>query len=248
MSTRLHRKLQLGTALVALVFSGCPKKTPDTKPSKPPVVVAPETSAVGVFHELKQGETLYGLARRYGIHVDELVEVNGIADPTDLRPGRLIFIPDADPMAPAPDPKQTRVSSAQPSQPKPVAKKSRRLLWPVAKGVLYSGFGIRRGVRHDGIDLGAPEGTPVLAADSGEVIYVGYDKAFGNLVILRHSHKLITVYAHNRDVTVNIGQKITRGQTIAHLGKSGRSEGPHLHFEIREGTRPVDPLQYLPDE
>jgi lipoprotein NlpD len=114
--------------------------------------------------------------------------------------------------------------------------------------VLYSGFGLRQDVRHDGIDLGAPEGTPVLAAADGEVIYVGVDRAFGHLVLVQHADRLVTVYAHNRDVTVRAGQRVRSGDTVAHLGQSGRSEGPHLHFEVREGTAPVDPLLFLPSE
>lgn len=204
-----------------------------------------ETEAVGVFHELQRGETLWGLSVRYGVDVDELIEVNGINDPRDLHAGRLIFIPDVDPMAPLPAP---RAAPPPPSATTAPARSDVRLAWPVAEGVLYSGFGLRHGVRHDGIDLGAPEGTPVLAAADGEVIYVGVDRAFGHLVILRHPDRLVTVYAHNRDVTVRTGQRVRAGDLIAHLGQSGRSEGPHLHFEVREGTTPVDPLLYLPDE
>lgn len=199
-----------------------------------------------MFHELKRGETLWGLATRYGVDVDELIEVNGIQDPRDMRVGRMIFIPEVDTMAPA---THSTTPAAEPVAPKqPIQASSGRLRWPVDEGVLYAGFGVRHGVRHDGIDLGAPEGTPVLAAADAEVMFVGYDRAFGNLVILRHRDDLVTVYAHNRDTVVRVGQRVRAGDKIAHVGQSGRSEGPHLHFEVREGTTPVDPLRHLPED
>ncbi|MBN2362055.1 MAG: LysM peptidoglycan-binding domain-containing M23 family metallopeptidase, partial [Deltaproteobacteria bacterium] len=191
-----------------LVLTACPKRPPEPVP-RPAPTPSPlrETEPVGVFHELRRGETLYGLARRYRIDVDELIEVNGISDVRDLRVGRLIFIPDVDPMAPVPPPIAADAASPPPlPAPPPPTARGARLIWPVDAGVLYSGFGIRQGVRHDGIDLGAPEGTPVRAAAAGEVIYVGADKAFGNLVIVRHADRLVTVYAHNQQVLVAIGQ------------------------------------------
>jgi len=236
-------------ALIALALSlqtACPKRPPELKPIPAPSAIR-ETEPVGVFHELKHGETLYSLANRYHIDVDELIEVNGITDPHDLKVGRLIFIPDADPMAPLPPPVAV-VDEPAPVLAPTLAARGARFIWPVDSGVLYSGFGIRQGVRHDGIDLGAPEGTSVRSAADGEVIYVGADKAFGNLVIVRHNDRLVTVYAHNQQVTVAIGQRVKSGQVIARLGQTGRSEGPHLHFEVREGSRAVDPLPYLPDD
>ncbi len=235
---------------LGLLGVACPRPAPrPPEPAQQAPNAAPETEAVGVFHTLARGETLWSLAARYGVHVDELVEVNGIANPRDLRVGRLIFIPDVDPMSPTPQP---LAEQARPPPVEPAPGRSARgptpLRWPVEEGVLYSGFGLRQGVKHDGIDLGAPEGTPVLAAADGEVIYVGFDRAFGNLVILKHRDKLVTVYAHNRDVSVHIGARVKRGQRIAHVGRSGRSQGPHLHFEVRQGPRPVDPMDYLPSE
>ena len=87
-----------------------------------------------------------------------------------------------------------------------------------------------------------------MAAADGEVIYVGFDRAFGHLVIVQHRGKLVTVYAHNRDVTVQAGQHVKVGDLIAHVGKSGRSQGPHLHFEVRQGHDAKNPIHYLPDE
>jgi murein DD-endopeptidase MepM/ murein hydrolase activator NlpD len=119
------------------------------------------------------------------------------------------------------------------------------LQWPV-KGVLYRGFGVKQGQRHDGIDLSAPEGTPVRAAAAGEVIYVGTQSGYGLIVILRHASGLITLYAHNSEVLVKDGDRVEAGTPVAKVGQTGRTSGPHLHFEVREGTRPRDPLQFLP--
>jgi murein DD-endopeptidase MepM/ murein hydrolase activator NlpD len=111
--------------------------------------------------------------------------------------------------------------------------------------VLYGRFGVRGGARHDGIDIAAPEGTPVLAAAHGKAIYVGEQPGYGMVVILRHGDGLVTVYAHNSAVLVREGARVERGQAIARVGQTGRTSGPHLHFEVREGTRPRNPLLYL---
>jgi murein DD-endopeptidase MepM/ murein hydrolase activator NlpD len=118
------------------------------------------------------------------------------------------------------------------------------LRWPV-KGVLYSRFGMRQGQRHDGIDVAAPEGSPVAAAADGQVVYAGAQPGYGQVVILRHQGGLLTLYAHMSKVLVADGSRVKGGDAIARVGQSGRTTGPHLHFEVREGTRPRDPLLYL---
>jgi lipoprotein NlpD len=120
-----------------------------------------------------------------------------------------------------------------------------RLGWPL-KGVLYGRYGVRAGQRHDGIDIAAPEGTEVVAAADGSVIYVGEQAAFGEVVILRHEGGLVTLYAHNSAALVKEGARVVRGQAIAKVGQTGRTTGPHLHFEVRQGTRPRNPLLFLP--
>jgi murein DD-endopeptidase MepM/ murein hydrolase activator NlpD len=113
------------------------------------------------------------------------------------------------------------------------------------RGLLYSRFGTRQGQRHDGIDLAAPEGAPVAAAADGTVVYAGEQAGYGQVVILRHAGGLLTLYAHNARVVVPEGSRVKAGETIARVGQSGKTTGPHLHFEVREGTRPRDPLLYL---
>jgi murein DD-endopeptidase MepM/ murein hydrolase activator NlpD len=112
--------------------------------------------------------------------------------------------------------------------------------------VLYSRYGIRKGQRHDGIDIAAPEGTGIGAAASGTVVYAGEQSGYGSIVILRHEGGLLTLYAHASKLLVRHGDRVGAGQPIAKVGRSGRTSGPHLHFEVREGTRPRNPLSYLP--
>lgn len=120
-------------------------------------------------------------------------------------------------------------------------------IWP-AKGVFTSGYGRRWGRMHRGIDIAGPIGTPIMAAAPGEVIFSGWNSGgFGNLVKVRHPDGSITYYAHNNRLLVRKGQYVEQGQQIAEMGSTGRSTGPHLHFEIRVGgTNAVNPVALLP--
>ncbi|RMH52708.1 MAG: M23 family metallopeptidase [Zetaproteobacteria bacterium] len=120
------------------------------------------------------------------------------------------------------------------------------LRWP-AEGPVTSGFGRRGSRMHDGIDIGARPGSPVVAAADGTVVYASDRLAgYGNLIIIRHRDNLFTAYAHNQRNLVRRGDVVHAGQRIALVGRTGRATGPHLHFEVRRGTTPVDPLLYLP--
>jgi murein DD-endopeptidase MepM/ murein hydrolase activator NlpD len=99
---------------------------------------------------------------------------------------------------------------------------------------------------HDGIDIAAPEGTPIRAIEDGEVIYSDQLRGYGNMVILRHANGIISVYAHNESNLVREGQSVARGEVVARVGSTGRVSGPHLHFEIRKNNAAQDPLRYLP--
>lgn len=131
-----------------------------------------------------------------------------------------------------------------PAPPRP-ANSNAKLQWPT-QGVLYSKFGLRDGRKHDGIDISAPEGSPVVAAGPGRVIYSGTEKGYGNLVLIEHDDMLITVYAHNRKNHVETGDRVRAGEKIAEVGATGKASGTHLHFEVRVDTRAVDPLGFLP--
>ena len=120
------------------------------------------------------------------------------------------------------------------------------LCWPVANARVTSRFGKRSGRRHNGVDLAAKQGTAVRAAAPGMVILVKAGHAgYGNMIILSHENGYFTVYAHNRRNLVRKGQRVTRCQQIAELGSTGRTTGPHLHFEVRKGKQARNPLLFL---
>jgi len=112
-------------------------------------------------------------------------------------------------------------------------------------GMISSRFGARWGRRHNGLDIANDIGTPVEAADGGEVTYAGYNGDFGNLIIVNHNNGYETYYAHLNTMDVAVGQKIIQGQKIGEVGNTGYSTGPHLHFEVRKNGIPMDPSKYL---
>jgi len=118
--------------------------------------------------------------------------------------------------------------------------------WPV-RGRVVTGYGAKtNGKQNDGINVAVPEGTPVKAAEDGVVAYSGNElKGYGNLILVRHSNGYVTAYAHASELMVKRGETIKRGQIIAKSGQSGEVGSPQLHFEIRKGSSPVDPLQFL---
>jgi murein DD-endopeptidase MepM/ murein hydrolase activator NlpD len=118
--------------------------------------------------------------------------------------------------------------------------------WPV-QGKVISAFGSSKdGTKNDGINIAAPSGAPVVAAADGVVAYAGNElRGFGNMILIRHEGGYVTAYAHNASLLVKKGDKVKRGQTIARVGATGSVFGPQLHFEIRKGTQPVDPMTFL---
>ncbi len=118
------------------------------------------------------------------------------------------------------------------------------LVWP-CDGVVVSGFGLRWGRMHEGIDIGCAFGTPNRAAASGTVIYSGWLGGYGNLVVVDHGNGLSTAYAHATTLLVGVGQSVSQGETVSLVGSTGNSSGPHLHFEVRVNGQAVDPLLYL---
>ena len=125
---------------------------------------------------------------------------------------------------------------------------SGKYIWPLEGGYTFtSGFKPRWGSFHKGIDLGVSVGTNVIAADGGTVTQAGYSGSYGYLVVIDHQNGMETYYAHNDSLVVSVGDKVFQGQHIAESGNTGRSTGPHLHFEIRVDGEPQNPLNYLPD-
>ncbi|HPG26797.1 MAG: LysM peptidoglycan-binding domain-containing M23 family metallopeptidase [Spirochaetaceae bacterium] len=210
----------------------------------------------GVIHHVAKGENLYRIGQRYGVPASAIAQANGIHDVTQLRVGQRLFIPGATARRrPADDPayaarpdgraagdleearRRARESARSPSAPS--------FAWPV-QGRLSSRFGLRRGRPHDGIDVAASHGTPILAAEAGRVIYSGRLGSYGKVVIVKHAGPYRTVYAHASRLLVRKGEFVERGQKIAEVGSTGRSTGPHVHFEIRRAETPQNPLALLP--
>ena len=253
--------------LLVLLAPGCAlvpasmRATP--RADAPPVVLAelrephPEPELLARRHTVAPGETLYRIALKHGVSVEALLAANGIKDPRSPVVGQELDIPGGDPREARPVPVATEssprptasrpapVRRASPSAPpRPVPETKGTLDWPL-RGVLYARFGKKGREPHDGIDLAVPVGTPVKAAQAGEVLYAGEQRGYGLIVIVQHTEHLITLYAHNRDLRVRTGQKVTRAQVIATVGESGKTSGPQLHFEVRVDGKPVDPLDYL---
>ncbi len=118
------------------------------------------------------------------------------------------------------------------------------LIWP-CDGVVTSGFGMRWGRMHEGIDIGCAYGAPNRAAAAGTVIYAGWMGGYGNLVVIDHGNGLSTAYGHASSIAVSVGQSVSQGQTVSYVGATGHATGPHLHFEVRVNGIAVDPLPYL---
>jgi murein DD-endopeptidase MepM/ murein hydrolase activator NlpD len=137
-----------------------------------------------------------------------------------------------------------RAAQARSSQGPTATPSSAGLIWPV-NGPVTSPFGPRWGSFHAGIDIGVPYGTPIAAAAAGTVIYCGWESGYGNLVVIDHGGNLATAYGHQSSIAVSCGQHVDQGQTIGYVGCTGHCFGPHLHFEVRIGGSPVDPLGYL---
>ena len=117
--------------------------------------------------------------------------------------------------------------------------------WP-ASGPVTSGFGYRWGRMHEGIDIGAPMGAPIFAATGGTVSYAGTMGGYGNIVLVDHGNGIVTAYAHQSEILAGVGTRVSAGQQIGRIGSTGQSTGPHLHFEVRVGGSPRDPMGYLP--
>jgi len=230
------RAAWLQTALACVCFlAGC----------APRVAAPPPKKTQGVYHVVKPGENLYRIGKAYDVSHEELARINGIKNADQIRAGQRIFIPGGS--------RQLPVEVITPAEPAPAVIRTPEgaalapdeFLWPV-NGRVNSGFGPRGSSFHDGVDIGAPEGTPIHAVDRGEVIYSDQLRGYGNIVIVRHGGNLTSVYAHNQVNLVREGQTVERGEIVARVGSTGRVTGPHLHFEIRKNNAAQDPLRFLP--
>ena len=236
----------------------------------------------GRTHVVAPGDTLYNISVRYGLEARELAQLNAVTDPTQLRLGQVLHLPESvrEPRtpvvpsgvrvnrvtAPAPieeatvvksptdepattptltntpvAPKETAPAAAKPQTEKaPVVVPGTRMLWP-ARGEILADYA-KNG---KGLDIGGAEGSVVVAAADGTVLFVGDGvKGYGNLVIIKHTPTLVTAYGHNSKVVVKLNDKVKAGQKIAEMGQTD-ADRVMLRFEVRDKGKPVDPAKYL---
>lgn len=248
-----------------------PTPKPDV-PSKNDVIASLPTTRTPAFrsgtYRVRSGDTIYSIAQAQGIDAYELANANGLLPPFELSEGQVLRLPGKQmelsgglPVARPGDAPQDTVHSAPsrdeaseqtaalPRQPEPLPsppKQSGGFIWPV-DGKVISEFGSKGDGRfNDGINIAAPEGTPVRAAEAGIVAYAGNElRAFGNMLLIRHADGWVSAYAHNQELLVHRGERVRRGQIIARVGSTGNVGEPQLHFELRRGKRPVNPLTQL---
>ncbi len=204
------------------------------------------------YHRVQKGDSLSAIAAKHSVPLDALERANQDILASGIRTGQKLYLPFED----NPEWNQEffeEESSDREVASAPVADISLGkvpFLWPV-KGTLSSKFGSRymrgRGRHvHEGIDIAARKGTPVKSARSGHVVYAtNRIPGYGNMVIVQHAGQLSTVYAHLSKIAVKKGQFVARGQLLGAVGRTGRSTGNHLHFEVRARRQPVDPMPLL---
>lgn len=217
-------------------------------------------------YTVQRGDSLYAISRKFGVDMRALAQKNTLQAPYTIFPGQKLLVPlayaTASASAPPPassasnaktqprrGPSNTRpVASAPPpvAPPAPPARAGSRFVWP-AEGKILAKFGPSgKGLHNDGINIDVPKGTSVRAAENGVVAYSGNElQGFGNLLLVKHADGWMSAYAHNDELMVKRGEQVKRGQIISKAGSSGNVRSPQVHFELRRGTKAVDPLKYL---
>jgi len=217
---------------IVLLISGCataPKKeTPPVKTPAPAVVEKPK----GIYHKVSKQESLWRIAKTYNVGLDEIIKANNIPNAAVIEENQLILIPGAT------EAEKVTVESRPPDG------KSDEFAWPL-RGRIISYFNDVKGHNvNRGIDIMATEGEDVKAVRDGKVVMADYLNGYGYTVIIDHFDGFYSVYAHASDLLVKLNDLVTRGTTIGHLGKSGRTA--FLHFEVRKFEQANNPLYYLP--
>lgn len=204
----------------------------------------------GVVHVVEEGETLAQIARKYKVKPEDIVgfEPNGLKSVNDPLPADKVLV--------IPGGVKPRVMPVVTAYNGPIPKSARRgtgnFGWPTS-GKITSLFGqivcsdLLGCKPHKGIDIANVPGTPVVAADSGYVVFAGWDRTgYGKLVVINHGNGFVTLYAHMSAIFVKKGQSVAKGQRIGSIGSTGNVTGPHLHFELRQAGRQRNPIGFLP--
>ena len=242
--------------LAVLVAAGCgsssgpaPEREAGRERRELPPVTRPEPSERArsvppTLHTVAPGETLWRISKRYGTTVEAIMALNGIDDVRSVPTGARLMVPAA--MAGVDAPRRGAARTYASRDPRGRTGGPAEFAWPV-HGEIMSPFGMRHGEHHEGIDIRAPKGTLVRAAEAGRVIHADASLAgYGKMIVLKHAGRLYSVYAHNSKLLVEVGQFVEKGQEIAEVGATGNATTSHLHFEIRSNNTPRDPLEFLP--
>ena len=200
-------------------------------------------------HIVKKGHTLYDIANCYEVSISDIMKINQLKNNDKIYLGDKLFIPLYDNTNQTNCNNITKVTITKEVNKTTEKKKNNNYsyMWPV-KGKIISKFGLlAKGLRNDGINISADIGNPVLAIESGKIVYAGNEiQAFGNLILIKHYNDKTSAYAHLDKINVKKGESVNKGQIIALVGNSGKVSIPQLHFEIRDKDGPLDPLKYLP--
>lgn len=193
------------------------------------------TLAAGSNYIVKRGDTLYGISRASGTTMNDLVRINGLREPYALNVGQSLKLPG-----------RTASTSRAVAIGPPPQISGDGFMWPL-RGPVISTYGPKQaGYHNDGVNIRAPQGSSVVAAESGVVVHASNKlKGYGNLILIKHQNGWVTAYAHNDKLLVAKGDQVNRGQTVAEVGSTGRVDSPQLHFEMRKGSRAVNPTLYL---
>jgi murein DD-endopeptidase MepM/ murein hydrolase activator NlpD len=219
---------------------------------KQPMLIA-QANNVGLDHKLKIGDRVVipgagPIAPVAAVKPQQQRVADAKPKPPAVKPQGSpgITPPTAHTVTPTADPTAEPAPGTPPAAQGEVTGAAPSFRWPV-RGRVSEGFGPRpSGGQNDGINVAVPQGTPIKAAEDGVVAYAGNElKGYGNLVLVRHSNGFVTAYAHASELSVKKGEQIKRGQVIGKAGATGNVTAPQLHFEVRKGATPVDPMQYL---
>ena len=197
----------------------------------------------GVNHEIKSGDTILAIAKKYQTDAEQIISANKLADAGDIKIGDLLFIPNGirpTQVVSSYQPK-TSIYSNEGIEPANEINTGTKLLWPVKSNRItqYFHYG------HSGLDIGDKTGNPIYAAESGRVERAGWSTGYGYNVVINHGNGLQTLYGHASQLLVKAGDTVSRGETIALIGSTGWSTGPHLHLEVRINDVRKNPLNYI---
>lgn len=227
----LMKKLFFIIALFSL--AGCQTIPPSSGTTLP--VVATQTPA-GIRHRVEAGQTLWRISKIYDVDIDDIVRANRISESTPIEIGQVLLIPG-----------RSKLQNILPRPTGEVKSAGDDFIWPL-KGRVIAGFGSTyRNLINRGINIQASAGSSIQACRSGRVVFYASDFGnFGKTVIIDHGDGLRSVYSRLADCFVQAGENVQRGMPIGRTGTSARDKSSYLHFEIRKGSLPQNPLFYLP--